>query len=138
MTTTATAPSTRTAARTGRYVRAGLVATVAAAAATSAVAGVGHAAGISLDVQGTPIPVAGFAQLTAIAALLGLALAAVLVRTARSARRTFVRATVTLTALSLVPDVIVSAGIGTKALLMTTHLVAAAIVIPAIARRLPR
>jgi hypothetical protein len=41
-----------------------------------------------------------------------------------------------LTALSLVPDAIVDADPATKALLMLTHLVAAAIVIPAIARRL--
>jgi hypothetical protein len=124
--------------RTGSYVRAGLAATVAAAAATSTVAAVGHAAGISLDIAGEPIPLAGFAQLTAVAALLGLALAAVLARTARRAQRTFVRTTVVLTALSLVPDLIVSAGPATRALLMVTHLVAAAIVIPAIARRLPR
>jgi Family of unknown function (DUF6069) len=124
--------------RTGSYVRAGLAATVAAAAATTAVAAAGHAAGISLDVSGAPIPLPGFAQLTAIAALLGLALAAVLTRTARSPHRTFVRATMVLTALSLVPDVIVPAAPATRVLLMTTHLVAAAIVIPAISRRLPR
>ncbi|HVQ90183.1 MAG TPA: DUF6069 family protein, partial [Mycobacteriales bacterium] len=98
----------------------------------------GRAAGISLDVAGAPIPLPGFTQLTAVAALLGLALAAVLVRTARSPQRTFVRATAALTALSLVPDLIVPAGPATRALLMATHLVAAAIVIPAIARRLPR
>jgi peptidoglycan/LPS O-acetylase OafA/YrhL len=123
--------------RTGSYVRVGLAAAVAASAATTAVAAAGHAAGISLDVSGEPIPLAGFTQLTAMAALLGLALAAVLVRTARSARRTFVRATVVLTALSLVPDVIVPTSPATRVLLMATHLVAAAIVIPAIARRLP-
>ncbi len=57
-------------------------------------------------------------------------------RTARRPRRTFVRTTVVLTALSLVPDVIADAAPATKALLMLTHLVAAAIVIPAVARRL--
>ncbi len=41
-----------------------------------------------------------------------------------------------LTVLSLVPDVIVDAAPATKALLMLTHLVAAAIVVPAVARRL--
>ena len=39
--------------------------------------------------------------------------------------------------LSLGPDVIADAAPSTKMLLMVTHLVAAAIVIPAIARRLP-
>ncbi len=42
-----------------------------------------------------------------------------------------------LTALSIVPDVILSAAISTKVTLVLTHLVAAAIVIPALARRLP-
>ena len=41
-----------------------------------------------------------------------------------------------LTALSLVPDVLVDAAVATQLLLMLTHLVAAAIVIPAVARRL--
>jgi hypothetical protein len=41
-----------------------------------------------------------------------------------------------LTVLSLVPDVIVDAAPTTKGLLMLTHLVAAAIVIPMVARRL--
>jgi hypothetical protein len=43
---------------------------------------------------------------------------------------------VALTALSLVPDVLADADTSTKAVLMVTHLVAAAIVIPAVARRL--
>ncbi|WP_255509920.1 DUF6069 family protein [Micromonospora sp. AP08] len=55
-------------------------------------------------------------------------------RFARRPRRTFVRTTVALTVLSL--DVIADAGTATKALLMLTHLVAAAIVISAVARRL--
>ncbi|MEN3358485.1 MAG: hypothetical protein V7637_2467 [Mycobacteriales bacterium] len=124
--------------RTASYVRSGLAATVAASVATTSVAAAGNAAGISLDVSGAPIPLAGFAQLTAFFSLVGLALAAVLVRKAKSAGRTFVQATVVLAALSLVPDMVVPAGIATRALLITTHLVAAAIVIPAIARRLPR
>ncbi|WP_345483249.1 DUF6069 family protein, partial [Actinopolymorpha pittospori] len=59
-----------------------------------------------------------------------------LARWARHPRRTFLRTTVVLTALSLVPDAIADANSATKALLMLTHLVAAAIVVPAIARRL--
>jgi hypothetical protein len=74
--------------------------------------------------------------LTAVFSVVGLVLAAVLSRTVRHPRRAFVRTTVVLTVLSLVPDVIVDAAPGTRALLMLTHLVAAAIVIPAIARRL--
>ena len=57
-------------------------------------------------------------------------------RKARRPRSTFIRTTVALTVLSFVPDVIADATPATKALLMLTHLVAAAIVIPAVARRL--
>ncbi|WP_433074658.1 DUF6069 family protein [Dactylosporangium sp. CA-052675] len=114
----------------------GVVATVAASAATMAVAAGGHAAGISLDMAGQPIPVTGFGMLTAIFSLVGVVLAAVLARFARRPRRAFVRTTVVLTVLSLVPDVLADAAPGTKALLMLTHLVAAAIVVPLVARRL--
>jgi ABC-type transport system involved in multi-copper enzyme maturation permease subunit len=136
--TTITRTSTRTSTRSG-YVRAGLVATVAAAVATTALAAAGHAAGVSLDVMGAPIPLAGFAQLTAFFALVGLGLAAILSRYARHPRTAFVRTTVVLTGLSLVPDLIVGGTApATRVLLITTHLVAAAIVIPAITRRLGR
>ncbi|TNH27251.1 hypothetical protein FHG89_18740 [Micromonospora orduensis] len=136
MTTTANTTDATT-STLGAVIRAGVVATVAAGAATMAVAAAaGHAAGVSLDVGGAPIPVTGFGVLTAVFSLIGVVVAALMSRFARRPRRTFVRTTVVLTVLSLVPDVIVDAGVGTKALLMLTHLVAAAIVIPAVARRL--
>lgn len=135
MTATIVAAAPRTSVRP--LVRTGLVATVAASAATTVVAAVGHAAGISLNIGDEAIPLFGFPQLTAIFSLIGLALAVVLARRAGAPRRTFVRTTVTLTALSLVPDALADAAVGTKALLMLTHLVAAAIVIPAISSRLP-
>ena len=136
--TAATTVSTATPRTSVRpLVRTGLLATVVASAATTIVAAVGSAAGVSLDISGEAIPMFGFPQLTAIFSLVGLALAVVLTRRARAPRRTFVRTTVALTALSLVPDAIADAAAGTKGLLMLTHLVAAAIVIPAIASRLP-
>jgi hypothetical protein len=121
---------------TGSLLGSGVVATALASGATSIVAAAGNAAGISLDIAGAPIPVLGFATATAFFSLIGLVLAVVLRRFARDPRSTFVRSTVVLTALSLVPDVIADATSATKALLMLTHLVAAAIVIPAVARRL--
>ncbi|MFY1616075.1 DUF6069 family protein [Micromonospora sp. WMMD736] len=134
---TTTAHTTRATGSTlGALVRTGLIATVAAVAATMIVAAVGQAAGVSLEVSGAGIPVTGFGVLTAVFSLVGIVLAALLSRFARRPRRTFVRTTVVLTVLSLVPDVIADAGLATKALLMLTHLVAAAIVIPAVARRL--
>ncbi|MFC4149837.1 DUF6069 family protein [Micromonospora mangrovi] len=131
-----TATLTRTAPAVGSLIGFGVAATAAASVATVAVAAVGHAAGISLEVGGAPIPVPGFGVLTAVFSLVGVALAVVLAYRARNPRRAFVRTTVVLTALSLVPDVIADAGLATKVLLMVTHLVAAAIVIPAVARRL--
>jgi hypothetical protein len=117
-------------------VTSGLTAAAGAAAATAAIAAAGEFAGFSLVVDGAPIPVSGFAVLTAIFSVVGLALALVLARAARRPRTAFVRTTIVLTALSLVPDALADASAATKVLLMLTHVVAAAIVIPAIARRL--
>ncbi|TQS43033.1 DUF6069 family protein [Cryptosporangium phraense] len=128
--------TTLTAAPSSRVILTGLAATVAAGLATPAVAAAGQAAGVSLDVSGAPIPVAGFATLTVLFSIVGVVLAAVLARYARRPRRTFVRTTAVLTALSFVPDVLADAAPSTKALLMLTHVVAALIVIPAVARRL--
>ncbi len=132
-----TATLTTTTRGTGSVVGTDLAATAVAALATSTVAAAGSAAGISLDVSGAPIPVSGFAVLTVVFSLVGVVLAAVLARRARRPRSTFVRTTVVLTALSLVPDVVADATTDTRVLLMVTHLVAAAIVVPAVARRLP-
>jgi Family of unknown function (DUF6069) len=138
VTTTAAAQNTTTmtAVSVRSLIGGGLAATAAAAVATAAVAGVGQVAGISLDVSGAPIPVVGFSSLTGIFSVVGLVLALVLRRLASRPRVAFVRTTVALTVLSLVPDVLADAASTTKMLLMLTHLVAAAIVIPTIARRL--
>lgn len=65
-----------------------------------------------------------------------MAIAAVLRRRSSSARTLFLRTTVALTALSIVPDFTINAETATKCALIATHLIAASIVIPAIARRL--
>ena len=123
---------------TSSVMRAGVVAGVAAAVATTAVAAITHAAGVSLETApGEHIPVLGFGQLTLFFTAIGVVLAAVLRRRARTPQATFVKVTVVLTALSLVPDLMLSADSATKAALMATHLIAAAIVIPALASRLP-
>ena len=113
----------------------GVLATVAASVATPIVAAAATVVGISLDIGGAPIPVLGFGTLTAFFSLVGVVMAVAMARFARRPRSTFVRTTVVLTALSLVPDVIAPAAPTTKALLMLTHLVAAAIVDP---RRRPQ
>lgn len=132
---TATLLDTRTTAMP--LAAAGVAAAAVASTATTVIAAAGSAAGISLDMGGEPVPVLGFGMLTAVFSLVGLALTAVLARRARHPQATFVRTTLVLTALSLVPDALADAAPSTKALLVLTHLVAAAIVIPALARRLP-
>lgn len=114
----------------------GSAATVAASVATAAVAGAGQAIGVGTELAGAPIPAAGFAVLTAFFSAVGLIIATVLRRFASRPRTAWIRTTVTLTVLSFVPDVLADATTATKALLMLTHVVAAAIVIPAVARRL--
>jgi hypothetical protein len=96
----------------------------------------GHAVGIGTEVSGAPIPVPGFAFLTVVFSVVGLIIATALRRFARRPRTAWIRTTVVLTVLSLVPDVLADATLTTKLLLMLTHVVAAAIVIPAVARRL--
>jgi Family of unknown function (DUF6069) len=135
--TTVPATFTPAAAPTiGSLLLAGSAATVAAAVATAVVAAGGEAVGISTAVSGTPIPASGFAVLTVIFSVLGLVIAAALRRFARRPRTAWLRTTVALTVLSFVPDVLADAAVATKILLMLTHVVAAAIVIPAVARRL--
>ena len=136
-----TAIATRAARTTARprvtpLIGHGLLATVAASVATPAVAAAGSALGISLDVDGGPIPVPGFATLTAFFSVIGLVLAVVLARFARRPRRTWIRTTVVLTVLSFVPDLVFPMAASTRVLLVLTHVVAAAIVIPTVARRL--
>ncbi|GAA4875500.1 DUF6069 family protein [Actinomycetospora straminea] len=114
----------------------GVKAAGVAGAATTTVAAAADVLGMSPVVGGAPIPAFGFAVLTVIFSVVGLALAVVLAVAARRPRTAFVRTTIVLTVLSLVPDITAEATTTTKLLLMLTHVVAAAIVIPAIARRL--
>jgi hypothetical protein len=134
---TATLASPRTAPTTGRQIwKTGLLAGAGAAIATSAYAAVVHAAGVSFEIKGEAIPVLGFAQLTFVGAIVGTVLAVVINRKAQHPARTFVRTTVALTVLSFVPDVLADASTSTRIALVLSHVVAAAIVIPALASRL--
>jgi hypothetical protein len=137
--TTITAPAARPTIKhaTGRRLwKTGAVAGLAASVATLAYAAVVDAAGVSLDVGGEAIPLIGFAQVTFVASLIGTVLAVVFARRARQPQRTFVRTTIALTAISFVPDVLADAQTATKLALAFSHVVAAALVIPALASRL--
>jgi hypothetical protein len=106
----------------------------AAAAVTTAAAAVAHAAGVSFEIEGEAIPVLGFAQMTLLGAILGGVLLAVLNRHSGNARQRFVQATVALTALSCVPSVAMPDDAGSALTLVALHVLAAAIVVPVLAR----
>ena len=136
--TTITSSAVRTTTASSSIWRRAVIAGLSASAATSVVAAVAHAAGVSLNINGEPIPVSGFATLTLLFTTVGFGLAVAVRRWAGNPRRTFIRTTVALTALSFLPDLLVSgAAAETRVTLMVTHLVAAAMFIPAIASRLP-
>jgi hypothetical protein len=117
--------------RSGSLLRTGAKAAAVAAVATTLIAAVAHAAGVSFEIDGEGIPLLGFAQLTFVFSLVGVGIAKVL-RT----RTRFVRTTVALTALSVVPDLTMAFDGTSRAVLILCHVVAAAIVIPALAKRL--
>lgn len=122
---TAPAPSLRRAT-----VAAGLV----GAAVTTVAAAVVHAVGVSFEIEGEMVPLLGFAQMTFIGAVLGGLLLAGLNRWSGRARDRFVRATVALTVVSCVPSVALPDDAGSQVALVALHLLAAAIIVPALAR----
>ena len=131
-------PTTATPAAGRRPVwKHGIAAALVASVATTVLAAVASAAGISFaGSTGEGIPLAGFAQLTLVFSLVGVGMAAVMARKARRPRPTFVRTAVALTILSFVPDLTFGFDAGSAATLIALHVVAAAIVVPTLARRL--
>jgi Family of unknown function (DUF6069) len=138
--TTLSAPSTpETTYLTGsgsRVGRTGAVAGVAASVATVTFAAGARALDVPLKVSGESIPLIGFAQLTLVASIIGTIVAVVLSHRASRPRHTFVTTTIALTVASILPDVLADAQTATRFTLALTHVVAAAIVIPALASRL--
>ena len=102
-----------------------------AAQATSAVAALTSAANLSLEVDGTSIPTSAFAFWTIVAAVAGTTIAAVVRQ-----RRHFVTITLGATAVSLVPAMFAPDDASTSVVLVTTHLLAAAILVPVLGRYL--
>ena len=116
--------------------RAALASGAVAAVTTTAIAAVADAAGVSFEVDGEPIPLVGFAQMTVLGAVLGLVIARECRHFAHP-RATFVRITVALTAVSVAPDFMLSFDAASRTVLVLTHVAAAAIIVPVLARRLP-
>lgn len=121
----------------------GIVATLAGAVVTEAFALGARAAGVPMDAaspgakEAAEIPVGGFAGGVLFWAVAGIVLAVVLARWARRPARTFTVTTVALTALSLVgPAVAPHTATSTQIVLAVSHVVAAAVIIPVLARRL--
>ena len=112
-------------------------ATLAAAAATEAVVALANASGADVAIQGQDLKPGGCAIAVLMCMVAGAGVLAAIRRWSSSPARTWVRATVALTALSVVPDLTVSdTSTSSRLALMTAHAVAAAIVIPAVARKL--
>jgi hypothetical protein len=133
-TTTATATSTSGSGFSRTLGRTTVTFGVAAAAAVTAVAAAAHAAGVSFEVDGEAIPLFGFAQMTLLGAVIGGVLLAVLNRGSTSARRWFLRSAVALTAVSCLPSVAMPDDASTVVTLVVTHVLAAAIIVPALVR----
>lgn len=115
--------------------RATLVSGLVGATVTTAAAAAFHAAGVSFELEGEMIPLLGFAQMTFLGAVIGGLLLAGLNRRSGQARRRFVQATVALTALSCLPSVALPDDAGSQIALVFLHLLAAAIIVPVLARR---
>jgi hypothetical protein len=136
--TVASPTATQQATKTQPVWKAGLAAGLIASVATTAVVVVARAIDIPVaDRAGESIPILGFAQMTLLCTAIGILLARVIGRRSANPRALFTKVALGLTALSFVPDLTLDAGTATKVTLMITHVVAAAIVIPTLARRLP-
>jgi len=117
---------------------AGSIATLAAMVATTLAAALAQAVGVDFEVPdgGETIPLPGFAVVTGFFSVIGIVMAAALLRwSARPAVR-FVWTAVSLTAISLVAPLLSGANTATITALLGLHLVAAAVMIPTLARSL--
>ncbi|WP_298564817.1 DUF6069 family protein [Streptomyces luteogriseus] len=121
----------------------GIVAALAGAVVTEAFALVARAAGVPMEAaspgatEAAEIPVGGFFGGVVFWSVAGIVLAVVLARWAGRPARTFTVTTVVLTALSLAgPAVAPHTATSTQIVLAVSHVVAAAVVVPLLARRL--
>lgn len=138
MTTTTPAPTITapadTTRRTGSLPATTVLVGLGAAVVVTAVAAAATVAGVPLEIDGEMIPIAGFAQMTFLGAVIGGVIVAVLNRRGVEPRHRFVQAAVTLTTLSCVPSVLLPPDAATKIALVATHVIAAAIIVPVLAR----
>jgi hypothetical protein len=125
--------------------RVAAVATICAAVATETVAAIARSLDVSMKAgkigatSSERIPTGGFASLTLMLGAIGVLLAVAFARWAKRPARTYTVVTVCLTAMSFIPSLAAghTSG-GTKAVLCLGHIVAAAIIIPTVAKQLSR
>ena len=116
----------------------GFVATLAAMAATTLAAALAQTVGVDFEIPqgGETIPLSGFAVVTGFFSVVGTVIALALLRSSARPAERFVGTTVTLTVISLVPPLLSGAAAATTTALLGLHLVAAAVMIPTLARGL--
>jgi hypothetical protein len=116
----------------------GLLAALAAMAATTLAAALAQVIGVDFEIPdgGETIPLAGFAVVTGFFSAVGIVIAVVLRRWSAHPAERFLWIAVSLTVISLIPPLVSGADTATVAALLGLHLVAAAVMIPALARSL--
>ncbi|MFB9176940.1 DUF6069 family protein [Dactylosporangium sucinum] len=116
----------------------GFVATLAAMVATTLAAALARAVGVDFEIPdgGETIPLPGFAVVTGFFSVVGVVIAAALLRWSTRPAERFVWTAVSLTAISLVPPLISGADAAATTALLGLHLVPAAVMIPTLARSL--
>ncbi|WP_232050712.1 DUF6069 family protein [Actinoplanes sp. OR16] len=120
-----------------RLVLTGIAGTAAAVALTTFAAAVAEAAGVGFVIPGgggEAIPLSGFAVVTGLFSVVGVVMAAAFLRWSAHPARRFLVTSVALTMISLVPPLISGASAGTVTVLIVLHLVAAAVMIPALTK----
>ncbi|MEV0153893.1 DUF6069 family protein [Micromonospora sp. NPDC050686] len=124
--------------RLRRLAGTGFLATLAAVVTTTLAAALARAVGVDFEIPagGETIPLAGFAVVTGFFSVVGVVIAAALLRwSARPAER-FVWTAGSLTAISMVPPLLAGADTATTIALLGLHLVPAAVMIPTLAHSL--
>jgi Family of unknown function (DUF6069) len=116
----------------------GFIATLAAMLATTLAAALARAGGVDFEVPdgGETIPLSGVAVVTGFFSVVGIVIAAGLVRWSPRPAERFVWTAVSLTVISLVPPLLSGADTATVTALLGLHLVAATVMIPTLARGL--
>jgi hypothetical protein len=106
--------------------------------ATTLAAALALAVGVDFEIPdgGQTIPLSGFAVVTGFFSVVGIVIAAALLRWSARPAEAFVWTAVTLTAISLVPPLLSEANTATITTLLGLHLVAATVMIPTLTRRL--